>query len=74
MTNVLPFTGETKGPVGPRAVAEGAAELESILVLGWDKQGQFYIASSSPDVGELLLLTKLGERQIMNQLDEETAG
>ncbi len=47
---------QTKGPVPVDKVLDGARDLEEVLVIGWDKDGDIGAGSSTGDVAELLHL------------------
>lgn len=70
MGDVVHLNIPTNGDIPCDRVLSGAeaANLESVLVLGWDQSGDFYIASSSGDVGKLLMLLELGERETIDQI------
>lgn len=56
-SNVVPFTGKTTLDIDPDGVLEGAkGELEQVLVLGFDEDGEYYFASSTSNIGTLLRL------------------
>ena len=46
----------TKMPIPVERVLDGARDLQEVLVIGWDKDGELYGASSTGEVGELLEL------------------
>jgi len=41
------------------------AKLESAMVIGWDSDGELYMASSMADGAELLWLLKLVEKRLL---------
>ena len=43
-----------------------ANELDSIVVLGWDKEGQFYFASSLADGAEVNWLLDKGKQKLLS--------
>lgn len=43
-------------------------DLASVVVLGWDKDDGFYIAASTGEIGEILLLLEMGRREAMEQI------
>lgn len=54
--NVTDFTGTSRinTPV-PKILATAAgAKLETAVVIGWDKDGEFYFSSSEPNGAEVL--------------------
>lgn len=40
--------------------------LESVVVMGWDKDGEFYFAHSSADGGEVLWLIEGAKRALLD--------
>lgn len=57
---ILKFGGGTYLDVPNEKVLDGAkaADLESVLVLGWNKDGTFYAASSDGELGHNTLLAQ----------------
>ena len=52
--NVIPLGCVTRLDLPPDRVLEGAKDvLESVVVIGWDKDGEFYAASSIADGAEV---------------------
>lgn len=70
MTNVIDFTGQTTVPIPPDKVLDGAKVCTSVLVLGWDQNDEFYMASSDAEVGELLILLELAKRDLLGLITE----
>lgn len=53
MSNIVKFTGITTVDIPPDTVLEGAmGKLESVLVVGWDHEGDLYVASTSSKPSE----------------------
>ena len=67
MGEIIELDMPTTVDIEPTKVLSGAAVEQSVLVLGWDKDGQFYIASSSADIGGLMLLTEIARRELTEQ-------
>ena len=66
MTNVILFNGITKLDLPPDRVLEKAArDCEIAVVIGWDKEGQFYFASSVADGGEVLWLIEQAKKRLL---------
>jgi len=52
MTNVVRFTGISYLPLDPdRLLEEAIGQLERVMIIGVDKEGNEYFASSEPDGG-----------------------
>lgn len=75
MSNVIMFDGITTLDRNPDLILEEAkGELDSVLILGWDKDGEQYIGSSIADGGDMLWLmenAKLKLLTIGGALDDE---
>lgn len=72
MGEVVDFDGETTLPIEPDRVLKGAVgEVKEALVLGWDNDGVFYMASSMPDIGRILVLLEIARRQAVDHVMEE---
>ena len=60
-------------PIDPDQVLEAAkGNLDHVLVVGVDKSRSLYVASSSPDMGEDLLLLRCAEQIIVDQALRQT--
>lgn len=65
-SNVLPFTGLTTVDVPANRILEGVKdELDSVVVLGWDKEDSFYFAVSHGKKADILYLLELAKQSIM---------
>ena len=65
MAEVLDFDGLTRLALPTEKVLDGARELKSVVVLGYDADGEEYFASSIPDGGDILwLIERLKKRLI----------
>lgn len=75
MGNVIPLGGVTRLDLPVDRVLEGAkGKLDGIVILGWDKEGYRYFASSYADGGEVLWLLeqcKLELLKVERRLCEE---
>jgi hypothetical protein len=59
MSKVIPFTGITTLDISPDTILEAAiGKMEGIVIMGWDKDGQEYFASSYADGGTVLWLAE----------------
>lgn len=66
MTNVVPFTGNTRLDADPDMVLEAAllANLEAAIVIGW-QDGKLYFASSIADGPEANWMLDMAKHQLM---------
>ena len=66
MSNVINFTGITKLDLPPDRVLESAKDrLEGVVILGFDKEGGEYFASSYADGGDVLSLLERCKLRIL---------
>jgi hypothetical protein len=71
MTNVVRFTGITKLDMPADHVLESAlGKLEGVVILGYDKDGQEYFASSYTDGGDMLWLLERAKKALLEVADE----
>jgi len=71
MTNVVRFTGITKLDMPADHVIESAlGKLEGVVILGYDKDGQEYFASSYADGGDMLWLLERAKKALLEMADE----
>jgi hypothetical protein len=70
MTNVVSIDVPTTLDVPCDKVLSSALgnDLASVVVLGWDKDDGFYIAASTGEIGEILLLLEMAKRETMEQI------
>lgn len=67
MGKVITFTGITKLDLPPDRILDGAAgKLDGVLILGWDKDGNEYFASSYADGGTNLWLLERCKLRLLN--------
>ena len=68
MGNVTIMGGRTKLDLPVQRIMDGvdADKLESILILGWDKDGELFAASSTPRVGEMLHLMEMFKYELLS--------
>ena len=71
--NIILFDGITKLDLpADRVLLKAAqeADLESTVIIGFTKDGDFYFASSLADGGNVLWLLELAKRELFNKADE----
>jgi hypothetical protein len=67
MGKIIKFTGLTYCDLNPQDVLEAVKkDAEAVLVLGEDKDGEFFMASSFSDVGAIILLLETAKFKILN--------
>lgn len=64
---ITPKINYTNGKVPVNDVLAGAdrAKLTETVVIGWDKDGQFYFASSEADGGGVLWLLEMAKKRLL---------
>lgn len=71
MSNVVLFSGITKGEIDPDMVIEKAkGQLTEVVILGFDKDGQEYFAASNSDGSNTLWHLERAKHKLMNIVDE----
>ena len=70
MGDVIDFTGDTKGDVDVKDVLDGAAKLQMVAIMGYDKEGREYFASSSGSYQENVWLASRFIKFLMENVDE----
>lgn len=70
-TNVIEFPKETLNDVPAQQVIESAvaAELDEVIVIGWDKNGESYFASSQGSLAEIILDLEICKKALMDGLN-----
>lgn len=69
---ILNFSGVTRLDMSPDSVLEPAiGRLESVLVIGYDKDGEEYFASSIADGGTVLWLLERMKKALLEVADDE---
>jgi len=64
--NVIPINTSTTLDIDPDKVLAGAhGMLEECIVIGWDKDKEFYIASSAGQASKILWLLESAKKQLM---------
>lgn len=66
--NVIPFGGITRHDTPVEEVTKwaGKAGLASVVVIGWDADGDMYFASSAADGGEVLWLLESAKKALLD--------
>lgn len=73
MSNVIRFNGITRLDIDPDVVLEAAVgKLEGVVVIGYDKDGNEYFASSYADGGTPLWLLERLKLQLLTVYTENT--
>lgn len=66
MSNVIPLGGITRLDLPVDRVLEAAKEqLDSVVILGYDKEGKQYFASTFADGGEVIWLLEMCKKQLL---------
>lgn len=67
MSNIIPFNGITRLDLDPDRVLENTkGKLEGVILIGYDKQGEEYFASSYADGGDVLWLLERMKLRLLN--------
>ena len=70
--NVIPIGGVTKLDLPPDMVLEKAiGKLNKVIIIGYDKDGEHYFASSVADGGDVLWLIEKFKRSLLNVGEDE---
>ena len=70
--NVIPFNGITSLDIDPDMVLDEAKGLESVIVIGYTKDGEEYFSSSVADGGEVLWQLERSKLKLLTiELDDE---
>ena len=71
MSNVVRFTGITTLDLDADHVLESAiGQLDGVVVVGFDKDGQEYFASSYADGGDVLWLFERAKKRLLEMPDD----
>jgi hypothetical protein len=69
--NVVEFGGITRLDVSPDRLLEKAiGQLESVLIIGYTKEGDEYFASSKADASEPIYFCERAKHRLMKMIDE----
>lgn len=67
-SNVVTLNVVTSLPIPPDKVLQAAiGQMDSTVIIGWDKEGKFYFAASDGNVKDTLWLVKMAEDFIAEQ-------
>lgn len=67
---IVEFTGITKLDIPPdRILSKAIGNMSQCVIIGYDKEGELYFASSQADGGEVLWLLELAKKELLNVLD-----
>lgn len=67
MDNVIPLGCITKLDLPVDRILEAAKErLDSVVLIGWDKDGELYFASTKADGGDVLWLLEKAKQALLN--------
>lgn len=68
MADILEFTGDTNLPIDPMQVLDAAksAGLTSVVIVGYDADGEEYLASSEADASNVLWLLEIGKQSLLD--------
>lgn len=73
--NVTPFSGVTRLDMAPDTILGAASgQLESCVVVGFTKDGEFYFASSLADAAEAIFLFERAKYRLMQTVDDLESG
>ncbi len=72
MSNVIQWRGITRLDLDPDVVLENTkGQLEGLIIIGYDKDGQEYFASSYADGGDVLWLLERMKLRLLNVAAED---
>jgi len=71
MADIHIFNGITGHDLDPDRVLENLPELQSVIVLGYDGDGDEYFASSIADGGDVLWLLERLKKQLLEVPDDQ---
>lgn len=71
MTNVIPIGGITKLDLPPDQILEAAmGKMESVILIGYDENGEHYFASNIADGGTCIWLVEQFKRELLKIGDD----
>ena len=71
--NVVDLATPFKGHLDPNKVLEGAKEkLSDVLLLGWTKSGDFYLACSTGDLKEISFLLETARWEVADRVRKDS--
>lgn len=63
---ILDFTGITSLDIDPdRVLAKAQGQLQAVVVIGYDQDGQLYVATSYADGGDMLWALEQAKRKLL---------
>ena len=67
---VIEFPSETFQDIEPKKITEAANKIdfEHVMIVGWEKDGEMYFASSQGSAAEIVLDLEICKRMIMDGL------
>ena len=67
MDNVIPLGNITKLDLNPDIVLENTkGKLDNFVIMGWDKEGELYFASTFSDGGNVLWIMEKSKQALLN--------
>ena len=67
-TRVIPLNNITRLDLpADRILEQAKGHMEHVVLLGWDKEGELYFASSFADGGEVMWLLEKCKQALLNQ-------
>lgn len=72
MADIIKFDGQTTHDISAENVVQSASEadLEHAVVIGWEKNGAFYLSSSYGDMAHTLWLLEQAKRALFDMADD----
>ena len=68
---ILSFTGDTLIDLKAEDVLDAAKEvLQDAVVIGWTKEDEFYIASTTSHTGDIFLLLQMAQALLIEKLKD----
>ena len=72
MVKVIPLNNITHLDLPPDRILENAiGKMDSVVLLGYDKEGTEYFASSIADGGDVLWLLERCKQDLLNPMEED---
>lgn len=69
-SNVVSFPGLNYGPIEPDKILEGnKGLLKEVVVVGWDKDGEFVLGSSDADIRNVLHMLLKAQKFLLDLED-----
>ena len=64
--NIVIWQGITRHDLPPdRLLEQAKGQVDSVVILGWDKDGELYFASSMADGGNVMWLMRKAEKALL---------